>query len=108
MLNESQITTTDRLRSYVQTAIVQLPDFADGQAVSKTWTDQLAETGKAFQTIGGEFSKYISLPISGAGSALLKFGADFETEMKNLAAITGMSAEELKALEKGIEGIPVH
>ena len=75
------------------------------EKVSQTWTQSLESTSKAFKDIGGEISKYISLPIAGAGAALLKFGADFEKEMKNLSAIAGFSAEELAEVEKGIRGI---
>jgi len=50
MLSEAQITTMDRLRSYVQTAIVQLPDFADGQPlivkVKRVSMLALAKVGK--------------------------------------------------------------
>ena len=67
--------------------------------------EKLAGAGKKLQDVGGDLTKYVSLPIAGAGAALLKFGSDFETEMTNIRAITGMSKDELKVLEDGIKEI---
>lgn len=40
-----------------------------------------------------------------AGAATIKFGSDFEREIKNLAAITGMSTDEIERMEDGIRKV---
>jgi len=72
-------------------------------SLSKTFKD----LGKSITDIGKSFSLYVSTPIIGAGAALLKFGSDFETEMKNISAITGMTGEELATFEEGIKNIAI-
>ena len=65
------------------------------------------DAGKALQDFGKSMSLYVTAPIMGAGTALLKFGSDFEKEMTNVKAITGYSADEMKRLEEGIGDIAI-
>ena len=73
--------------------------------ITKSFGDKMKDTGKSLQKIGKNISLYISGPVAAAGTALTKLGSDFETEMKNIEAITGMSGDEMQELEKGIRDI---
>jgi len=74
------------------------------ESIATSFGKNLQSIGDGMQSIGRDMAA-ISLPVAGAGAALLKLGSDFETEMKNIAAITGFSVNELAQFEEGIKNI---
>ena len=73
--------------------------------ISRSFSEKLTSIGESLKGVGTSLSKFVTVPITGAGTALLKFGSNFEKEMKNISAITGMEASELKQIEEGIRDI---
>ncbi len=57
----------------------------------------LHNAGKTMNNIGTQMSKYLSLPILALGGYMVKTATDFEAAMSNIKAVTGASAEEMKA-----------
>jgi len=49
----------------------------------------LRDTGGKLSDFGTQMSKFVTLPILGAGFASVKLAADFEQQMSNLEAVTG-------------------
>jgi len=56
--------------------------------------------GKQMRDVGKSFSTYVTLPIAGAGTGILKLAADFESAMNELQANTGAVGDSFDALEK--------
>lgn len=72
----------------------------------------LKEVSNSFKSIGGAMTDVgknltmgITTPLLGLATAATKVGTDFKSEMQNLAAITGMTADEMQQMEKGIRDI---
>lgn len=60
---------------------------------------------KAMDGLGGVITKGAAAAVAALGTigaAAVKIGSDFEKEMANLKAITGMTTEEMKEMEDGI------
>jgi len=74
------------------------------EQIQKGFGEKMSDLGGSISKVGKDFAA-ISLPVGVAGAALLKFGSDFEAQMKYIEAITGMSTEELKQIEEGIRDI---
>ena len=75
------------------------------QKIEKTFSDKLNSIADSCNQWGKTFSVSVTAPLTAAGGVLLKFGIDFQTAMKNVEAITQMTAEELQTLEAGIHDI---
>lgn len=77
--------------------------FTDANA---TFTDKMAATGSVLRNVGSSLTKWVTVPLAGAGAAAVKVSAGFESEMSKVAAISGAAGEDLtsltdKALEMG-------
>lgn len=55
-------------------------------------------TAGVLQTIGGNMSKYISVPLAGIAGVSVKTAAEFEAQMSRVGAIAGASSSELDML----------
>lgn len=56
----------------------------------------LAKTGRDFQRLGTTFTKTLTLPLTLAAGAAIKFGADFEKSMTTSLAIMGNVSDTMK------------
>ena len=56
---------------------------------------QFAKVGEGFKGIGENMSKWVTLPIIGAGAAVLKMSGDFEAGMNKVGIATGATASEM-------------
>lgn len=70
------------------------------QAKQKTLKQKLNESSEAAIKIGRSMSMYVSLPLAAMGAVAIKTGADFETAMNKVRAITGATGEVFSKLEK--------
>lgn len=61
-------------------------------------TDRLSSFGSAVSSVGGTLTKSVTLPLAGAGTAIMKIGNDFESQMSRVQAIAGATGTELEAL----------
>ena len=62
---------------------------------ANTATASLAATSKKMSKVGKTMSTHLTLPIVGAGIAVLKMSGDFEKSMNKVGALTGATGKEL-------------
>ena len=87
---------TSKFQNALKTAGQQLKGFTD----STTSTgDKMTSLGAGLKTVGSNMSKYVTVPLAGIGAASVKTAADFEKSMDNVAALSGATGDDLKALE---------
>lgn len=84
-------------------ARADIKTFSDKNA---TFNDKLAATGSIMKNVGSSLTKWVTVPLVGAGAAAIKTAANFESGMSNVAAISGATGTQLdqltdKALEMG-------
>lgn len=79
--------------------------FKNAIADLKTFTDKYNDmstriTGlqSAFDTLGGELTKGLTLPIVGIGTAAVKMASDFDKQMSEVQAISQSTSSEFDAL----------
>mgnify|MGYP004651027215 FL=1 len=78
-----------------KSALQDLRAFNDNSA---TATTKLGALGSAFKDVGSSMTKNLTVPIAGAGAAVVGVAAKFESAMSEVAAISGASGDELQAL----------
>lgn len=78
-----------------KSALQDLRAFNDNSA---TATTKLGALGSAFKDVGSSMTKNLTVPITGAGAAVVGVAAKFESAMSEVAAISGASGDELQAL----------
>lgn len=78
-----------------KSALQDLRAFNDSSA---TATTKLGALGSAFKDVGSSMTKNLTVPIAGAGAAVVGVAAKFESAMSEVAAISGASGDELQAL----------
>lgn len=78
-----------------KSALQDLRVFNDNSA---TVTTKLGALGSASKDVGSSMTKNLTVPITGAGAAVIGVAAKFESAMSEVAAISGASGDELKAL----------
>lgn len=86
-------------------ARADMKTFSDNNA---TLNDKLAATGSILQNVGSSLTKWVTVPLVGAGAAATKTAANFESGMSKVAAISGATGTQLdqltdKALEMGAQ-----
>lgn len=84
-------------------ARADMKTFSDKNA---TFNDKLAATGSIMKNVGSSLTKWVTVPLVGAGAAAIKTAANFESGMSAVAAISGATGTQLdqltdKALEMG-------
>lgn len=67
-----------------------------GQKLEKTLTSM----GSGMQKTGKAMSKYLTVPLAAAGTAITKIGSDFEQGMAEVQAISGATIEQMEMLEQ--------
>jgi TP901 family phage tail tape measure protein len=67
---------------------------------------------KGFQRIGGQMQRTgrsltmgLTLPILGAGAAIVKTGIDFDTTLRQIVALTDTTADEIAGVRKEVLGL---
>ena len=60
----------------------------------------LSNAGKSLTSAGTTLTKGVTVPIIGAGTAIVKMSADFESGMSKVSAISGATGGDLDALNK--------
>lgn len=65
----------------------------------------LIRSGRKLGRLGNELTTSISIPLAAAGAAALKFSADFETSFTRINTLVGVTGNELKEFEQGINDL---
>lgn len=86
---------TSGFNSGFEKAQAGMKSFMDNTSSAK---DRLFGLGTAMTSVGGTLTKSITLPLVGAGTAIMKVGNDFEAQMSRVQAIAGATGEELGQL----------
>ena len=76
-------------------ALQDLRAFNDSSA---TAADKVGALGSAFTSAGAAMTKNLTVPIAGAGAAVVATATKFETAMSEVAAISGATGSDLQAL----------
>lgn len=92
---------TSKFKKGLSSALDGLKVFADSSLSASTRLDGLSNS---MANAGGTMSKWVTVPILGAGAAVTKITSDFETSMSKVQAISGATGNEMVALrDKAIE-----
>ena len=65
---------------------------------SKSITDKLDSVGDKLTSVGKKTTALVTAPIVGAGTAIVKTSANFESAMSKVSAISGATGDDLDAL----------
>lgn len=63
-----------------------------------TFNDKLAATGSIMKNVGSTMTKWVTLPLIGIGTAAMKVGNEFESQMFRVQAISGATGDQLQML----------
>lgn len=75
------------------------PALAAGvDTATASMSQKFASAGKKMEARGKSMSRNLTLPIAGAGLAVLKMSGDFEKSMNKVGALTGSTGKELEGL----------
>lgn len=69
--------------------------FSDENA---TFNDKLAATGSIMKNVGSTMTTWVTLPLVGVGTAAMKVGNEFESQMSRVQAISGATGDQLQML----------
>jgi TP901 family phage tail tape measure protein len=82
-------------------------DIANASTEIKTVQDDVSkslsaytEMGNGMKKVGGAMSKYVTAPIVGLGTAAVYTGAQFDSAMSGVMAISGATGSEFEALRE--------
>lgn len=56
--------------------------------------------GQSMERVGGQMTKYLTLPLAGFGALSLKTAGDFQLSMNRVRALSGATGDQLQELEK--------
>lgn len=76
-------------------ARADMKTFSDENA---TFNDKLAATGSIMKNVGSTMTKWVTLPLVGVGTAAMKVGNEFESQMSRVQAISGATKDQLQTL----------
>lgn len=76
-------------------ARADMKTFSDKNA---TFNDKLAATGSIMKNVGSTMAKWVTPPLVGVGTAAMKVGNEFESQMSRVQAISGATGDQLQML----------
>lgn len=86
---------TSSFQKGFQSALKELNAFKDETA---TLSDKVSGVGRAMTSAGSTLTKGVTLPLVGAGTAIMAVGNKFEAQMSRVQGISGATEAELKSL----------
>ena len=86
---------TSGFKKGFKSALEDLNVFRDKTA---TTSDKLLGLGNSMTSVGSSLTKNMTLPLVGAGTAIMAVGNKFEAQMSRVQGIAGATEEDLKAL----------
>lgn len=93
---------TSGFESGFKSAMSGFKTFANS---SKSFDDRITGLGKGLTTVGGAMTTGLTVPILGAGSAMLYAANDFETALKNIQSNTGATEKDMDKFRQVLDGI---
>ena len=86
---------TSGFKKGFKTAMDDLKVFQDQTA---TAADKFLGAGSALTSVGSSMTKNVTIPLVGAGAAIMLVGNKFEAQMSRVQGISGATEKDLKAL----------
>lgn len=71
-----------------------------GQRAAKQVSDSFKDMGKRMSDVGKSLTKRLTLPIAGIGTATMKIGSDFDSQMSKVQAVSGATGDDLDKLRE--------
>lgn len=68
------------------------------KSMATTIGNNMTKVGDKLTSVGTTLTKSVTVPIVGAGAAIVKLSADFESAMSKVSAISGATGSDLEAL----------
>ena len=65
----------------------------------------MQRTGRQLGRLGSSLTNSVTLPFAAAGAAAFKFASDFEESFLKLDTLVGLSGDQLKSFEEGINDL---
>lgn len=87
---------TTQFKQGFSSALNDLKTFTD--STTKV-SDKVHALESSFKGLGTNLTKYVTLPVVGAGTAIMALGNDFEAQMSRVQAIAGATGDELEQLK---------
>lgn len=85
----------DQFKQDIANATAEIKNMQEDASTSlSTFTNM----GNQMKNVGGTLSKYVTAPIVGLGIAAVRAGAQFDSAMSEVAAISGATGSEFEAL----------
>lgn len=75
-------------------------DASEFEQVMQGVSGKVKDTGKGIQDVGGNLSKWITLPLTGVATAALTVGANFDSQMSRVQALSGGTETDLESLRQ--------
>lgn len=84
---------TSGLQKGFKDANVQMKSFFDS---TSTMNDKMLSAGSIMTNVGGTLTKYVTLPLIGAGAAAIKFASDSESALKKFQSQVGPTTRSME------------
>lgn len=78
---------------------------AGAKTLSQRLTEGLTKAGRSIASTGKTLTQHVTAPIVGLGAAIFKVGADFDTTLRQIVALTDTTAEEIGDVEQAVLGL---
>lgn len=70
------------------------------QAEVRSFQREFERTGKRFQSIGKDMTKWVTVPILGAGAAVIKLAGDFQSSMIQVGINANATGQQMQAMRE--------
>lgn len=82
---------TSKFTTGLASAGADLKDFATN--------GNIQSLGNAMNGIGSDLTKGVTLPVAGAGAAMVKVAGDYEEQLSKIKAVSGATSEDMKQMD---------
>jgi TP901 family phage tail tape measure protein len=72
------------------------------ETMSSASAANMVKVGGQMQKLGGQMSRYVTLPVVGAGVAAIKMSSDFESAFARMQGLAGVTADEVDGLKASV------
>ena len=76
-----------------------------GQTLGEQMSTGLLKAGKQMQSVGMSLTRNVTVPIVGLGAAVVATGAQFDTTLRQIVALTNTTADEIGGVKDQILGL---
>ena len=73
----------------------------DGSAIKQAESD-LEKFGKSASKIGGNLTKFVTLPLVGVGAAATAMSIEFESSMAKIVGLVGIASDEVAGMQESV------